>query len=261
MKKEPNIIVLDSEWAPSIVYAWDFSKQRIHHTRVKEEGFMLMLQWKELGGRKVYTKSIPDFKQAFKEDYKDDKELIKFTLDLLGSADIVIGQNLDKFDIPMINARAIYHGLDPVGHYQTIDTLKESRKIARNKSHALDYLNKLYGGEGKLDCGMDTLISCRRGDTKAYKKLALYGKKDVQDTEDLYYRLRPWMKTHPTLGLFDAEAERTCPRCGSHNLHISKYLRQKAGTYVQYKCQDCKGYSKDPKRVEDTTKVKKLMRV
>ena len=79
---------------------------------------------------------------------QDDKQLVQGLADLLNQADIVIAQNGDKFDIKKFNARAAIHGLAPVRHYKSTDTLKESRKVFSFTSHSLEYmsdkLNKKY---------------------------------------------------------------------------------------------------------------------
>jgi DNA-directed RNA polymerase subunit RPC12/RpoP len=67
-----------------------------------------------------------------------------------------------------------------------------------------------------------------------------YNKHDVIGLEQLYLKLRPYIKNHPNLGvLLD---EDVCPNCGSYDLveEIGKYYFTTANKFPVYRCANCK---------------------
>src|SRR3546814_6332122 len=55
----------------------------------------------------------------------DDVDITAKLIALLDEADVVIGQNSDRFDLPTINGRALVAGLKPPSPYKTVDTRSE----------------------------------------------------------------------------------------------------------------------------------------
>lgn len=237
-----KILIADTEWIPCSATVWRAGKQYVPSSAIDTEQSMIMLQWKWLGEKKVYTKSLPDF-DNFNNDIRDDSALINFTLDLLDEADVVIGQNWDGFDNKMINAKALVYNYSPPSSYQTIDTYKEVKKIGRFNGNGLDYLSHLFFGEGKIKMDMGDFLGCAQGSIKAYKKMEKYGKKDVTDTEKLYLRLRPWIKGHLNVGLYDHEkSEPHCKKCGSTDYRWSGWRYNKTTPPKhEMRCKSCGG--------------------
>ena len=69
----------------------------------------------------------------------------------MSEADILIGHNIDKFDIKKLNTRFLFHGLEPIGKKQTIEsevptaiTKQEQINIKRStKIHSVEDFKKL----------------------------------------------------------------------------------------------------------------------
>jgi hypothetical protein len=53
--------------------------------------------------------------------------------------------------------------------------------------------------------------------------------------EELYLKLRPWIKSHPNLGLY-VEGE-VCPTCGSDQITWKGKYRTPAGEYKTFRCE------------------------
>jgi len=85
------------------------------------------------------------------------------------------------------------------------------------------------------------------GDEKAWNTMKKYARQDVDLLADLYYRLRPWMTTHPNLALFDGRPD-SCPTCGHADLMRRGYRSTKVAQYAQFQCKKCKAYCR--KRVK-----------
>jgi uncharacterized protein YprB with RNaseH-like and TPR domain len=65
-----------------------------------------------LGKGKLLVPTLHDFSPR---DVLDDRGLLKFFAnEVWPKADIVIGHYSTRFDLPFINSRLLYHGLDPL---------------------------------------------------------------------------------------------------------------------------------------------------
>src|SRR5688572_5094441 len=139
--KEPKIIIWDVETSWVKTYTWNlWPNNGIPHDNIIEDWSILCGAWKELGKDKVHAVSV--------KSVGDDREVVKKLRDVISDASILIHHNGDKFDIKKLNARLIYHGLEPIAKVTTIDTLKEVKKVAAFTSNRLDYLSKFLGGTG-----------------------------------------------------------------------------------------------------------------
>ena len=77
------------------------------------------------------------------------------------------------------------------------------------------------------------------GDSKSLNEMSEYNKQDVVALEDIYLKIRPYIKNHPNLCvLMDMDV---CSSCGSKNLEEtdSVYLTS-ASKYPVYRCMGCK---------------------
>jgi len=77
---------------------------------------------------------------------------------------------------------------------------------------------------------------CMDGDEKALKKMNKYCRGDIVATEDLYYRIRPFIKGHPNLALYFNTNEERCPNCGSDDLKNEGFYYTPAGKWQSLRC-------------------------
>lgn len=245
MSDAPRLLFLDIETAPNLAYVWAKYEQNV--IAYEQETFMLAVSWKWYG-RRANALTLYDLPGG---DPTDDSALVQVALDLLDEADIVVGHNLDRFDIRKINAYALVNGLTPPSPYRTIDTLKVARR------HFMFNDNKLGALCKRLDLpvqkgdpgGFGTWLGCLRDDPKAWKRMKRYAKGDVEVLEPLYERLRPWVSNHPSMSYSGALE---CARCGSESIQKRGLKRTQTAVYQCYQCNDCSGYSRsrvsEPKR-------------
>ncbi len=73
-----------------------------------------------------------------------------------------------------------------------------------------------------------------------------YNTQDVVLLENVYLKLRPYIRNHPNTTL-DKNTINTalCPSCGSANLHKRGYSYTNVGKYSRLCCQDCGKWSKE----------------
>ena len=71
--------------------------------------------------------------------------MLKPLLDEMAKADVVMGHNILRFDLPVINAECLRFGFDPIREIKALDTMKLPRSKGFKKG--LDNLGVLYGAE------------------------------------------------------------------------------------------------------------------
>lgn len=232
--REPRILTIDIENTPLIGYAW--KQWDTNLIEIKDHSYILSFSAKWLGG-KQYTKGLIDYK-GYKPGVLDDEKLIREAHALVDNADIVVGQNSIDFDMKKLNARFLAYGLPPPSPYKQVDTLKEARKIMNLPSYKLNDLGKYLGIGKKLQHeGFELWLKCMAGDEKAWRKMLKYNAQDVRLTEQLYLKLRPYMKSHPNLGTYLEKC--CCPKCMGENLQRRGYSKTVANVYQRFQCNDC----------------------
>ena len=133
------------------------------------------------------------------------------------------------------------HGMLPPSPYQAIDTLLHSQKIAAHSSHKLDWLGQLIRNEGKLQTDYELWVKCEKGEQESLDYMLAYNIEDTQLLEEVYLWMRPWMKSHPNLGLYMDLKESVCSNCMSNDivtLSEHPYVTS-AGIYDAVRCNDC----------------------
>ncbi len=233
---ESKTLFIDIENTPLVSYTWGRYEQNV--VDVQQESYILSFAYKWLGVKKTKIIALNDFKE-FKKDKTDDKKLLEEIHKVLSQADILVGHNIDAFDVKKINARFIYHGLTPIG-VSTVDTVKIARKYFKFSSNKLDDLGKyLKVGRKESTGGFNLWLECMSGDKSAWKKMKKYNIQDVDLLEKIYFKLRSWCTNHPTtLYVPDVTDGGTCPTC-SGKLHRNGIKRGVSYSYVRYVCQGC----------------------
>lgn len=180
-------------------------------------GFMLSWAIKDRGGA-VHLDCI-DKNAIF--SYQFDKNLVKTLLTKLEEYDIIVTYYGTVFDIPFINSRALYYGLEPVTNYYTQITYKENKKgdvvqkekivpkfyhwdlyyTVRNKlalsRSSLENVTQFFDIDGKTKLDKKILLKARYGDEESLKYILHHNKQDVIILERLHNRLlklQKWTK-------------------------------------------------------------------
>lgn len=239
-KSKVRILTIDIETSPIVAYTWG-PKYETNLIEVLDQGQIISFSAKWLDGKQV-TMALPDYK-GYRPNKLDDKRIVKDIHKLLDAADIVVTQNGIDFDIRYINSRFLNYGISPPSPYKQVDTKKEARKITKMPSHSLDDMGKYFKLGHKLEHeGFDLWKKCIAGDKQAWDKMKKYNAQDVRLTEQIYLKLRPFMKSHPNVSLYSELT--ACPKCDSENVHKQGYHVLTSGRYQKYQCQDCGSWYK-----------------
>jgi hypothetical protein len=246
MSKIPKILLLDIETLPLITATFSLYPDSIHQDNVLQDWSIICAAWKYLDKPTTYSSSILDDPTEFEKDVNNDIVVVSKLREVLQDADVIIGHNLKKFDYKKFNARLIQHGMEPLpSGILVIDTLTEIKKIASFTSHRLDYLGKILLGEGKIETERGLWLRVLKGDKSAVRDMVVYCKGDVTLLEDLYLKIRPYLKNTPHLGvLYGEDRQHSCPKCGSGDMTTNKIRFTAAGVKkIQKQCNNCFAYS------------------
>lgn len=237
-----KILLYDLETSPLITYAW-----RIWDAdaiEVIEDMQILCFAYKWLDQKKIHVVSQDDM-PGYTPGVNDDKEVVKVLRDLFDEADIVLAHNGCAYDQKVSQARMMVHNLLPPTPYKQIDTKKVAKQYGRFTSNKLDFLNKTFGFEGKIDTGgFATWKGCLAGEKKSWRRMKKYNKKDVEELEKLYLHLRPWIENHPSRAVLEKRPD-ACPKCGSDKMNAGmKYKATNTNLYQYFRCMECGGMAK-----------------
>jgi DNA polymerase elongation subunit (family B) len=186
--KPKKVLFFDLEVSPNLVFSWGIGhKVSLNHENIVDERKIICVSWKFEGSNKV---SSLEWKP------NDDKDLVTKFAEIFNSADIVIGQNSDNFDIKWLRTRCLVHNVPLKVKVNSIDTLKMARQGFRFNTNRLDYMSKFIGNEGKKETSFglwkDIVLY---NDKKAMKTMVNYCENDIIILEQVYNKLKPYCKT------------------------------------------------------------------
>ena len=256
--KGPKILTADIETLPLQTYNWSLFDEPRALDRLVKDWAVFSAAGKWLHEKKVQYVDT----QQQPGGASDDKELLIWLRELLDEADIVVGQNVQKFDMRKIRARMIYHGLKPFREPEIVDTMLMAREVGAFTSNKLEYLSTLTDelkSKHTKYPGFALWLGILANEPGAWAECKRYNKQDVVATEKLYLLLRPWARRHPNLAHYYEDDNRRCPRCGSPNLHPTEVVHRGVSTYQAYQCGDCGGHSRNRFTLNTKDKRKALI--
>lgn len=250
MSYRHRILYWDIETAPAIAYIWRPDDQYVPMDRMVAPPFLLNWGAKWAGSSKLISGLVTP-EEALE---RDDSRIVAEIADLLREADASVAHNGDKFDMPILNGRILYHRLEPLGPARTIDTLTLSRKAFGLPYHKLDFLGEYLGLGRKIRTDQDLWNRCVAGDYQALTRMKRYNRQDVVLLEKVFEAMKPYVRNLPRM--FDAsyDGERACPFCGHDTMVVRGYYRTQASTMVKYQCTVCERYT----RAKATERNKRL---
>ena len=232
-------LFVDLETSPNVGYFWRPGwKVALSHSNIVEERRIICGCWKWDDEDEVHS---IDWGRK-----RDDKRIVKRLAPILEQADEVIGHNGDRFDIPWLRGRALFHGIPMSPHITSQDTLKLSRRYFGLNSHRLDYIGGFIGQGHKMNTDFALWKRVMAGDSKSLKYMVDYCKRDVELLEEAWDIMSPYFpaKTHVSGNRGE------CPNCGSSNMKVSRYRTTASGSKrVQLVCGDCGRYHTAPAKL------------
>lgn len=198
---------------------------------------IICISWKYTNSDEVYTVN-------WDEETQCDKQLLETFIPELNKADFIVAHNGDRFDLPWIKTRALYHRLPMLPKYKTVDTLKIARADHKFPSNRLDDLGDYLGVGRKIKTDKQLWVDavCNK-DSEALSKMIEYCEQDVFLLEDVYNELMKMRLPVMHAGTLNGKSKQTSPYTGGQNLKMIKRSSTKAGT-IKYlmKCLDTDKY-------------------
>lgn len=229
-----KVLLFDVETRPVRAWVWRTGKQYIEHSQIVEgdKYNIICICYKWLGEKKVHSLTW-DAKQNSSAMVAEFSKLVE-------SADLVVGHNLDSFDIKQVNAQRLLHDQAPISWPTSEDTLKQFRKYFYLPSHRLDYLSKVLGGTGKdrMNFG-DWIDIVLKKCPKALAKMVKYCKRDVLELERIYLKATKYFKPKVHAGLVDNGDLNSCPRCAGKHFNKMGFIVTTAKRLQRYRCLTC----------------------
>jgi uncharacterized protein YprB with RNaseH-like and TPR domain len=247
----PRVLLFDIETAAMLLRGWDKWNPPIS---VVKDWYIICWSAKWMWETRTYNACVTP-EEAIN---RDDERVVKALWGLLNEADVVIAHNGDKFDIKKVNSRFFFHRLGPTNPFQSIDTLKATKKVMKNSSNRLDDLLKMLNKEGKYETPRGLWEGCEEGDPESLKIMQHYCDEDIRGLEDYYLELRPWIKPHPNIGLMMGQEE-GCAYCGEDDgFTPAGYVNTYVSTFEVHKCNNCGGLNKTRKSMKDKNSLRSL---
>lgn len=256
--KLPKILLFDIETSP--LKAFVFQKSvwgaNVSADKVISEWWTICWSAKWLFDDTILSSRVT------REEAKleDDSRIIKQLWELLNEAEIVIAHNGDSFDVPNMNTRFIINGLPPTVPYKTIDTKTIAKKQFGFTHNSLNGLATVFGLTPKLDTDFELWKGCMEGNKDALVKMEEYNRHDVELLELIYLKLRPWIRSHPNIGLYNITDGAVCPNCGSTEIQWipNQFSYTGVSKFPIFRCK-CGAYGRSRKSVLTPDEKKSLV--
>lgn len=244
---DPKVLVIDIECSPNLAYVYDVWRFNASPDMLQETGEVISFAYKWL------HKTSVNFRSKYHHGKQD---MIKKAWNVLDQADIVLTYFGKRYDIPRLNTEFAKMGLTPPQPYKHLDLYNTVKGQFNFTFKGLDFVCKELGLTGKTDkISFSTWLAAMQNDPKAWDIIEAYNKGDVLALEELYYRIRPWIKSHPSFAVFTRQ--HVCPICGSKKLQRRGYAHSTVNVYQRWQCQQCGAWSRTSKK-EDGVEIRQV---
>lgn len=230
-------LFFDIETSPNIGLFWTAGyKQTISPDNIIKERAIICICYKWADEKEVHYITW--------DDKQDDRKILEKFIKVANEADELVGHNGDKFDLPWIRTRCIYHNIPVFPNYVTIDTLKSARSKFKFNSNKLDYIAKFLGIGEKIHTGYDLWKKIvLEKDQESLNNMVTYCQNDVVLLEKVYNRMSSYIPSKTHHGILIGNGKTSCPECGSNEMNLSQKRLSALGTMrIQLQCKKCGKY-------------------
>lgn len=174
------------------VGVWDVESTGLN----ADYGYILCVCVLDVHANKIHTVRIDDPRNP---DKNSDKWVVKEAIKLLNQFDVLVGWYTTKFDFPLLDTRALKHGLKPLnratGAFRR-DLWFTSRSRLKLRSNRLAVVGEfLFGKTVKNSITPDFWNGAIRGDRKALNYVVNHCHLDLHETLRVYKRFLPLLPT------------------------------------------------------------------
>lgn len=222
-----RVMIYDIETSRVNAKVWWTGKQFVGHKNLTSEPKMISVSWKWLGEDKIHA-------LTWDKNHCDKAMIEKFMVEY-NSADMIVGQNNDRFDNRWLNARAMKHGIHFNTFVKSFDIMKQTKRLFRLPSYSMDYITKFLNVENKQTHEGIKMWDMIQEGTKAQQKEYLqkmvdYNVGDIVSTEAMYITLRKYMGHKVHFGVLGGLPKWTSPSDGTTDVFLYRTTCTANGT-------------------------------
>lgn len=227
-------LYFDIEVAPNLGMFWEAGyKKNIGYENIIKERAIICICYKWEDEKEVSHLTW--------DDNQSDKAMLDAFIKIANEATEMIGHNGDRFDLAWVRTRCLYHKIEMLPSYITIDTLKVARSKFKFNSNKLDYIAKFLGVGKKIKTDFNLWKNILlNNDEVAMAKMVKYCKMDVIILEKVHKQLATHMYPTTHYGVIFGQDRESCPECGSDD--VIKYGNRVTVTGLRkqvFKCITC----------------------
>lgn len=221
----------------SKILIWDTESTDLYATW----GRLLCFTWIDLAENKPHILRISDYPE-FKKDSTDDSRLVKDALSILAGADMWFTWYGTRHDVPLVNSRAVKHGLPILPPIPHVDGWRVSKYNLRLPSNRLASVSSFLELPEKTPIKSDMWVRARAGYMNGLKYVYAHGLQDVVVTREVYKRMRPLIREHPNVSHMNGVAN-GCPSCGGVKVQKRGVTVSLKRVKQRYWCPTCGSWS------------------
>ena len=248
---------IDVETSPDIAVTFKRFKANLGQDNIlKDGGTIVSISWRWMSDPQAQGIALTP-QEAIDGN---DSRLCAVLYALIEKASVLIGHNIDNFDLPMIKSRLLINKFAPPKKIKTIDTLKIARQM-RFPSNRLGSLGVILGeGDKASHSGISTWIGCLAGNEDSLAEMLAYNLEDVDLLYRVYMRLRAFDTRPLNSALFVADETPRCPVCGSDDVHETlNSVYTPSCEYQEVECKNCGTRSRGKVLINTRTKRSSLL--
>ncbi len=216
-------LFFDIETTPHKAYTWNLYNAMISYDMVIEPSKVICISYKWEGSEQVFRLNW--------DKNMDDKQMLTEFVEILNSADELVGHNGDRFDIRVVRTRCLFHRIPVIPTYQTLDTLKKARSGFKFPNNKLDTILKYLGiGEKLPHSGWSMWKKVMENSPDALTEMGNYCDIDVLRLEDLFLVMQNYFKHNTHTAVVGGGYKYECPNCGGEDSQLVQNRFTSVGT-------------------------------
>lgn len=230
------------------VIAWDLETSNLN----ADFGYILSAGWLDLSDRKPHVIRIDSY-PGYAKDKTNDRALCKEIAGVLANADIWLTWYGDRFDIPYLNTRLLWHGLGIMPPIPSVDGWRAARNHLKLSSNRLANVTEFLDVQRKSPVVGWQWVKAAAGHRTSLNYVVEHNRKDIIALGEVYDKLRPIIRNHPNVNLVEHNLDRgtaskstPCPICSSSRVQKRGYRIAKSRRSVRYQCQACGSWFSGP---------------
>lgn len=259
--KQPKTLIVDIETSYMTAVVWRLGEGYTDKKQILKDWSILAWTAKWRGSKKIIYRDT-----SKQKDPRNDGPILEELWNLMDEAEIVVGQNSKRFDIPKIFARFMQNNIKdrkPPSDFRQHDTQRMGKKYGFS-SHSLEYMGKALKIKNQKLVkrefeGLELWTECiEHRNPKAWAEMRKYNPQDVLATEEIYEIFLPWDNSI-NVNTYHKMHDNVCS-CGSTDFQKNGWRNSNAGRYQRYTCAHCGKHHKSAYNELSQKKRDKMLR-